>query len=76
MVLGQMGADVIKVEGRDGDSLRHVTGFRGWNQNKRGLGLDLKSSQGLEIAHALVKQGRRGGREFPARPDARLWDRL
>ncbi|MGO9056549.1 MAG: CoA transferase [Candidatus Binataceae bacterium] len=55
MVLAQMGADVIKVEGRDGDSLRHVTGFRGWNQNKRGLGLDLKSPQGLEIAHALVK---------------------
>ncbi len=56
MVLGQMGADVIKIEGRDGDSLRLVTGFRGWNQNKRGLGLDLKNPAALEIAYALVKK--------------------
>ena len=56
MLLAHLGADVIKVEGPDGDSLRHVTGFRGWNQNKRGLGLDLKSAQGLEIVYDLVRK--------------------
>ncbi len=56
MILAQMGATVIKIEGRDGDSLRHVVGFRGWNQSKRGLGLDAKSPQGLEIVYDLVRK--------------------
>ncbi len=56
MLLAHMGAEVIKIEGPDGDSLRHVTGFRGWNQNKHGLGLDLKSPQGLEIVYDLVRK--------------------
>ncbi len=56
MILAQMGATVIKIEGRDGDSLRHVVGFRGWNQSKRGLGLDARSPQGLEIVYDLVRK--------------------
>jgi crotonobetainyl-CoA:carnitine CoA-transferase CaiB-like acyl-CoA transferase len=56
MLLAHLGADVIKIEGPDGDSLRHVTGFRAWNQNKRGLGLDLKSPKGLEIVYDLVRK--------------------
>ncbi|HEY2104453.1 MAG TPA: CoA transferase, partial [Candidatus Binataceae bacterium] len=56
MLLAHLGAEVIKIEGPDGDSLRHVTGFRAWNQNKRGLGLDLKSAQGLEIVYDLVRK--------------------
>ena len=57
MLLAHLGADVIKIEGPDGDSLRHVSGFRGWNQNKRGLGLDLKSLRGLEVVYDLVRKG-------------------
>ena len=56
MILAQMAATVIKIEGRDGDSLRHVVGFRGWNQSKRGLGLDAKSREGLEIVYDLVRK--------------------
>jgi crotonobetainyl-CoA:carnitine CoA-transferase CaiB-like acyl-CoA transferase len=56
MLLAHLGAEVIKVEGPDGDSLRYVAGFRAWNQNKLGLGLDLKSPQGLEIVYDLVRQ--------------------
>jgi crotonobetainyl-CoA:carnitine CoA-transferase CaiB-like acyl-CoA transferase len=56
MLLAHLGAEVIKIEGPDGDSLRHVTGFRAWNQNKFGLGLDIKSPKGLEILHELVRK--------------------
>jgi crotonobetainyl-CoA:carnitine CoA-transferase CaiB-like acyl-CoA transferase len=56
MLLGQMGATVIKVENRDGDSLRPISGFRGWNQNKRDLVLDVRTPQGLEIVHDLVRK--------------------
>jgi crotonobetainyl-CoA:carnitine CoA-transferase CaiB-like acyl-CoA transferase len=56
MLLAQMGATVIKVESREGDSLRPVSGFRGWNQSKRGLVLNLKTPQGLAIVHDLVRK--------------------
>jgi len=56
MLLAHLGAEVIKIEGPDGDSLRHVTGFRAWNQNKSGLGLDIKSPKGLEILYELVRK--------------------
>ncbi len=60
-VLGDLGADVIKVEPRQGDTTRHVTPMRnddmGWvflhaNRNKRSIVLDLKDPEGLE---ALLK---------------------
>jgi hypothetical protein len=35
MILGQMGADVIKIESLEGDAFRHFGfGFLGWNQGK------------------------------------------
>jgi crotonobetainyl-CoA:carnitine CoA-transferase CaiB-like acyl-CoA transferase len=56
MLLAHLGADVIKIEGPEGDSLRHVTGFRAWNLNKRALGIDLKSPQGREVLYDLVRK--------------------
>src|SRR5918996_1056071 len=59
MLLGDLGADVIKVERPDGgDELRtsgpHVDGesapFMTVNRNKRSLSLDLKAPEGLAIA--------------------------
>lgn len=66
MLLGDMGADVIKVEPpRVGDSTRHSMGFRlkgedspgflALNRNKRSITLDLKSDADREVLYALVK---------------------
>ncbi|MDB5108212.1 MAG: CoA transferase, partial [Candidatus Binatus sp.] len=55
MILAQLGAKVIKIESLEGDSFRHFGfGFLGWNQGKRGLSLDLTSTEGREIVHALA----------------------
>ena len=64
-ILGDLGADVIKVEPHAGDTTRHVTPMRnknmGWvflhaNRNKRSLVLDLKDPEGkaafLKLAEA------------------------
>jgi crotonobetainyl-CoA:carnitine CoA-transferase CaiB-like acyl-CoA transferase len=69
-ILGDLGADVIKVEAHSGDTTRHVGPMRtenmGWvfmhaNRNKRSIVLDLKDGRGkaallkvLEGADALV----------------------
>ncbi len=63
MMLGDFGADVIKVEGREGDLARHwgpfLKGesrfFQGWNRNKRSLSVDLQTEAGRRIVHALVR---------------------
>lgn len=66
MLLGDMGADVIKVErpGR-GDDTRHMDiSFRGGesgyylglNKNKRSIALDLQSPEGLETVKWLVRR--------------------
>ena len=66
MLLGDMGADVIKVEPpRVGDSTRHSMGFRlkgedspgflALNRNKRSITLDLKDEADREVLYALVK---------------------
>ena len=62
MQLADMGADVIKIESPQGDSIRgappFVEGegapFMLWNRNKRGIVLDLKSADDLEIFWDLV----------------------
>ncbi|MET0532624.1 MAG: CoA transferase [Steroidobacter sp.] len=66
MLLGDMGADVIKIEPpKIGDSTRHSMGFRlkgedspgflALNRNKRSIALDLKQPADREILYALVK---------------------
>lgn len=63
-LLGDMGADVVKVENGTGDIMRHagpspVEGmgaiYMGCNRNKRAMLLDLKSAEGLEAIRRLVK---------------------
>jgi crotonobetainyl-CoA:carnitine CoA-transferase CaiB-like acyl-CoA transferase len=65
MILADMGADIIKIEapGR-GDDLRryppihpdleHGAPFLWTNRNKRSVAIDLKSSEGLQIARELI----------------------
>ncbi|MFA6116677.1 MAG: CoA transferase [Sphingomonas sp.] len=66
MLLGDMGADVIKIEPpKTGDSTRHSMGFRlkgedspgflALNRNKRSITLDLKNDADREVLYALVK---------------------
>ncbi|MBM0170480.1 CaiB/BaiF CoA transferase family protein [Altererythrobacter sp. C41] len=66
MLLGDMGADVIKIEPpRTGDSTRHSMGFRlkgedspgflALNRNKRSICLNLKDQAEREVLYALVK---------------------
>jgi crotonobetainyl-CoA:carnitine CoA-transferase CaiB-like acyl-CoA transferase len=62
LLLADMGADVIKVEGPDGDSLRQwpplrngfSENFAAINRNKRSVVLDLKSGAGKRAARALI----------------------
>src|SRR5690349_14457433 len=63
MLLGDMGADVIKVEepsaGDDARAWAPFVGdwsayFLGVNRNKRGLALDLKSAEGAELLRRLL----------------------
>ena len=76
MLLGDMGADVVKVEGpRDGDPIRHAGAgqnglswyFAAFNRNKRSLMLDLRSEEGratlarmIQSADVLVENYRPG----------------
>lgn len=66
MLLGDMGADVIKIEPpRTGDSTRHSMGFRlkgedspgflALNRNKRSITLDLKDEADRAVLYALVQ---------------------
>src|SRR6476660_134935 len=63
--LGDLGADVISVEGSDGAWQRHWSGGNQWhdgqsmlhlcaNRNKRNVAIDLKSAQGKAIALRLI----------------------
>jgi crotonobetainyl-CoA:carnitine CoA-transferase CaiB-like acyl-CoA transferase len=64
MLLGDLGADVIKLErpGR-GDDLRHFGGGQGGfspvfaavNRNKRGIAIDLQKPEGARIAFRLAQ---------------------
>jgi crotonobetainyl-CoA:carnitine CoA-transferase CaiB-like acyl-CoA transferase len=62
MQLGDLGADVIKIESPQGDSMRGVppfvegesAPFMLWNRNKRGVRLDLKNADDLEVFWGLV----------------------
>jgi crotonobetainyl-CoA:carnitine CoA-transferase CaiB-like acyl-CoA transferase len=64
--LGDLGADVVKVEPVEGEWQRHVSAggasgnqinvsFLSMNRNKRSIALNLKSADGREIIHRLVR---------------------
>jgi crotonobetainyl-CoA:carnitine CoA-transferase CaiB-like acyl-CoA transferase len=64
MMLGDMGADVVKIEEPEqGDESRGwEPSFNGWstyflglNRNKRSVALDLKTAQGREVLHRLIE---------------------
>ena len=64
MILGDLGANVIKVEPLDGDMMRqwgpydrtesvyYLTG----NRNKRAIAIDFRSEEGLELIKSLAKE--------------------
>ncbi|ALS62602.1 CaiB/BaiF CoA transferase family protein [Pandoraea norimbergensis] len=59
MVLGDLGADVIKVEPVSGDATRRLLGtgagfFRTFNRNKRSLAVDVTRPEGRELMLRLV----------------------
>jgi len=58
-LLGDMGAEVIKVESFSGDQFRESLGgvnFANFNRNKRAIVLNLKTDEGKEIAYKLVEK--------------------
>ncbi|MGE0231787.1 MAG: CaiB/BaiF CoA transferase family protein [Flavobacteriaceae bacterium] len=65
MILGDMGATVIKVEPEEGDAMRrvgearhlgHSEQFLSVNRSKRSLALDLKNPESTAIIHALARE--------------------
>ena len=60
MILGDLGAEVFKVEPLSGDNTRRLLGagagfFRMFNRNKKSIAVDLADPKGLEIADGAVK---------------------
>ncbi|MEC5193282.1 MULTISPECIES: CaiB/BaiF CoA transferase family protein [unclassified Arthrobacter] len=64
MLLADMGATVIKVEGPDGDDTRtymppvrdgEATFFLAVNRNKHSIALDLKDPEDLDVARSLIR---------------------
>lgn len=61
LILGDLGADVVKVEPEGGDHTRRLLGsgagyFPMFNRNKRSICLDLKSEAGNAAARRLVEE--------------------
>ncbi len=59
MILGDMGADVIKIEPPEGEHYRYAVDgaiLLAMNRNKRGIALDLRAKEGQEIALKLAKK--------------------
>ncbi|MEC7996762.1 MAG: CaiB/BaiF CoA-transferase family protein [Pseudomonadota bacterium] len=64
MMLGDQGAEVVKVEPLAGEQLRHLgephnglpSTFYSCNRNKKSLALDLKSSRGKEVLWRLIEE--------------------
>ncbi|MCO5124271.1 MAG: CoA transferase [Rhizobacter sp.] len=59
MILGDLGAEVVKVEPIEGDNTRHLLGsgagfFPMFNRNKLSLAVDLKDARGREVATRLA----------------------
>jgi crotonobetainyl-CoA:carnitine CoA-transferase CaiB-like acyl-CoA transferase len=59
LLLADLGADVVKVEPKEGDATRRLPGFAAgffasYNRNKRSIALDLKCREGQAAVHRLV----------------------
>ncbi|WP_038203805.1 CaiB/BaiF CoA transferase family protein [Xenophilus azovorans] len=59
LLLGDLGAEVIKVEPVEGDATRRLLGsgagfFPAFNRNKKSIALDLKSPEGIAAARKLI----------------------
>ncbi|PZQ54502.1 MAG: hypothetical protein DI570_22930 [Phenylobacterium zucineum] len=54
MLLGDLGAEVVKVEPPGGDRMKDHPGYLAWNRNKQILTLDLEAADGLAAARALI----------------------
>ena len=64
MTMGDLGAEIIKIEPEDGDLSRLTVGpnhkgesnhFLSWNRNKKSLVLDIRAPSGREAFYDLVK---------------------
>lgn len=65
LMLGDFGADIIKVESAPGGDPIRTSGthfmagtstmFLTWNRNKRSICIDLRSKEGLALAHRLIE---------------------
>lgn len=61
-ILGDFGAEVVKIEPLKGDSTRLLPPFKNnqsaqfqhWNRNKKSIAIDLKSVEGLSMAKSLI----------------------
>lgn len=64
MLLGDLGAEVVKVESPEGDLARwfgpfykgECGMFMGWNRSKRGIVVDLLKDEGREVAYDLIRK--------------------
>jgi crotonobetainyl-CoA:carnitine CoA-transferase CaiB-like acyl-CoA transferase len=61
VILGDLGADVIKIEPLQGDNTRRLKGsgagyFAMYNRNKSSLCIDLKSAQGIATAKDIIQR--------------------
>lgn len=56
MLLADMGAEVIKVECCQANSVRSSPGFLVWNRGKKSLVIDFETKEGREIVFSLVKK--------------------
>lgn len=54
MLLGDMGADVVRIEPPAGSALHTRPDFRLWNRGRRSVSLDLSSAAGREVLERLV----------------------
>jgi crotonobetainyl-CoA:carnitine CoA-transferase CaiB-like acyl-CoA transferase len=59
LLFADLGADVVKVEPKDGDATRRLPGFAAgffatYNRNKRSIALDLKRPEGQAVLHRLA----------------------
>jgi crotonobetainyl-CoA:carnitine CoA-transferase CaiB-like acyl-CoA transferase len=61
-ILGDMGAEVIKIEALNGEIMRTVppvyngqsAAFAQWNRNKKSVALNLKNPDAVKAAHAII----------------------